>query len=66
MSSFKNLFTPIQVGTHTYKNRIIAAPIYCGPFINLPGLDYVMTNAMKERAAGGQAQVTIGETAVDY
>lgn len=66
MSKFKNLFTPIKVGTHTYKNRIIAAPIYCGPFIQLPGLDYVMTNAMKQRAAGGQAQVTIGETAVDY
>lgn len=66
MSKFKNLFTPIQVGTHTYKNRIIAAPIYCGPFINLPGLDYVMTNAMKQRAKGGQAQVTIGETPVDY
>lgn len=29
----------MQVGTHTYKNRIIAAPIYCGTFINIPGLD---------------------------
>ena len=66
MRKFEQLFTPMKVGTHTYKNRIIAAPIYCGTFINIPGLDYVMTNAMRERAAGGCAQVTIGETPVDF
>ncbi len=66
MSRYENLLSPIKVGTHTYKNRVIAAPIYCGPFINLPGLDYVMKNAMVLRAKGGQAQVTIGETAVDF
>lgn len=66
MSQYKHLFTPIKVGTHTYKNRIIAAPIYCGPFINIPNLDYVMKHAMLVRAQGGCAQVTLGETAVDF
>lgn len=66
MSKFKHLFSPMQVGTHTYKNRIIAAPIYCGTFINVPNLDYVMKHAMKARADGGAAQVTLGETAVNF
>lgn len=66
MNRYPHLFSPMQVGAHTYKNRIIAAPIYCGTFINIPGLDYVMSNAMRERARGGCAQVTLGETAVDF
>jgi 2,4-dienoyl-CoA reductase-like NADH-dependent reductase (Old Yellow Enzyme family)/thioredoxin reductase len=66
MSKFKSLFSPIQVGTHTYKNRIIAAPIYCGTFINIPGLDNILKYSMMNRANGGCAQVTFGETAVDF
>lgn len=66
MHPYKHLFTPMQVGTHTYKNRVIAAPIYCGPFINIPNLDFVLQHAMRVRAEGGCAQVTIGETPVDY
>lgn len=66
MSKFKHLFTPMQVGTHTYKNRIIAAPIYCGTFINIPGLSFVLDHAMRARAIGGCAQVTFGETPVDF
>ena len=66
MSKFRHLFEPMQVGTHTYKNRIIAAPIYCGTFINIPGLDFVLKHAMVARAKGGCAQVTFGETAVDF
>jgi 2,4-dienoyl-CoA reductase-like NADH-dependent reductase (Old Yellow Enzyme family)/thioredoxin reductase len=66
MSKFKTLFSPMKVGTHTYKNRIVAAPIYCGPFINVPGLNLVLDHAMKSRADGGCAQVTLGETPVDF
>lgn len=66
MSAYKHLFTPLKVGTHTYKNRIVAAPIYCGTFLNIPGLDYVLKHAMLARAAGGAAQVTLGETPVDF
>ena len=66
MHPYKHLFTPLKVGTHTYKNRILAAPIYCGTFINIPNLDYVMQHGMRIRAQGGCAQVTLGETPVDF
>ena len=66
MNPYKHLFTPLKVGTHTYKNRILAAPIYCGTFINIPNLDYVMQHGMRIRAQGGCAQVTLGETPVDF
>ncbi|MCF0142095.1 MAG: FAD-dependent oxidoreductase [Parasporobacterium sp.] len=66
MHPYKHLFDPIKVGTHTYKNRIISAPIYCGTFVNIPGLNKILFKAMSERAAGGAAQVTVGETAVNF
>ena len=66
MSKFKTLFSPIQVGSKIYKNRIAAAPIYCGTFINLPFLSDVLIHGMTARAEGGAAQVTIGETPVDF
>ncbi len=65
-SKFPNLFSPFKVGTHTYKNRIIGAPIYCGPFVSLPFLSDVMAKAVEERSRGGCAQVTVGETPVDF
>lgn len=63
---FPHLFSPIKVGTHTYKNRIIAAPIFCGPFVNLPFLSDVVFQAVEGRARGGCAQVTVGETPVNF
>ena len=63
---FPNLFSPMKVGTHTYKNRIIAAPIYCGTFATFPPLSPMFFQAFEERAKGGYAQVTIGETPVDF
>jgi len=63
---FPNLFSPIQVGTHTYKNRIIGAPIFCGPFVHLPFLSDVLYQAVEGRARGGCAQVTVGETPVNF
>jgi len=63
---FPNLLSPIKVGTHTYRNRIIGAPIYCGPFVSLPFLSGVVAKAMEERSRGGCAQVTVGETPVDF
>lgn len=63
---FPNLFSPIKVGTHTYKNRIIGAPIFCGPFATMPFLSDVLYHAMKARAEGGCAQVTVGETPVNF
>lgn len=63
---FPNLFSPIKVGTHTYKNRIIGAPIFCGPFVSLPFLSDVLFQAVEGRARGGCAQVTVGETPVNF
>ena len=63
---FPNLFSPIKVGTHTYKNRVIGAPIFCGPFATLPFLSDVLYHAMEARAKGGCAQVTVGETPVNF
>jgi len=63
---FPNLFSPLKVGTHTYKNRIIAAPIYCGTFGTIPFLSDVFYQAFEERSKGGCAQVTVGETPVDF
>ena len=54
---FPNLFSPIKVGTHTYKNRIIAAPIYCGTFATFPPLSPMFTQAFEERAKGDRKSV---------
>jgi 2,4-dienoyl-CoA reductase-like NADH-dependent reductase (Old Yellow Enzyme family)/thioredoxin reductase len=64
--NYKNLLAPIKVGTHTYRNRILAAPIYCGVFVNIPPLREMLFHEIGARARGGFAQVTIGETPVDY
>ena len=63
---FPHLLSPMKVGSHTYKNRIIAAPMYCGTFGTIPFLSSVFFQAFQERSMGGCAQVTVGETPVDF
>jgi len=63
---FPHLFSPLKVGTHTYKNRVVAAPIYCGTFGTIPFLSSVFFQAFEGRSKGGCAQVTVGETPVDF
>jgi 2,4-dienoyl-CoA reductase-like NADH-dependent reductase (Old Yellow Enzyme family)/thioredoxin reductase len=63
---FPHLFSPLKVGTHTYRNRVVAAPIYCGTFSTIPFLSSVFFQAFEERSRGGCAQVTVGETPVDF
>lgn len=65
-NQYNMLLSPIKVGQHTYKNRMIASPIYCGPFVKIPPLRKMFFHEFAGRAAGGYAQVTIGETAVDF
>lgn len=65
-TKFPNLFAPLKVGGRTYKNRIVAAPIYCGTFGTIPFLSSVFFQAFTERSRGGCAQVTVGETPVDF
>lgn len=63
---FQKLFSPLQVGTFTFKNRIVGAPIYCGNFATLPFLSDVLFQNMSTKAKGGCAQITVGETPVDF
>ncbi|MCL2376536.1 MAG: FAD-dependent oxidoreductase [Defluviitaleaceae bacterium] len=65
-NKYPNISNTIKVGSHTYKNRIIAAPIYCGNFAEIPFLSTVLRNSVIDKARGGVAQVTVGETPVDY
>ena len=69
MSKYERLFTPIKIGTHEYKNRIVASPIYSTSFLSLaeaPELGFELEEAMRARALGGCAQVTLGETPVNF
>ena len=69
MSKYERLFTPIRIGTHEYKNRIVASPIYSTSFLSLaeaPELGFELEEAMRARALGGCAQVTLGETPVNF
>jgi 2,4-dienoyl-CoA reductase-like NADH-dependent reductase (Old Yellow Enzyme family)/NADPH-dependent 2,4-dienoyl-CoA reductase/sulfur reductase-like enzyme len=63
---FPRLFSPLKVGSRTYRNRVVAAPIYCGTFGTIPFLSSVFFQAFTERSRGGCAQVTVGETPVDF
>jgi 2,4-dienoyl-CoA reductase-like NADH-dependent reductase (Old Yellow Enzyme family)/NADPH-dependent 2,4-dienoyl-CoA reductase/sulfur reductase-like enzyme len=65
-NKFPNLFSPMKVGTHTYKNRVLASPIFCGPFVLLPFLSDVLYHGMESRAKGGCAHVIVGETPVNF
>lgn len=66
MFQYKNLFTPIQIGTVTIKNRFALAPM--GPLgladaeggFNQRGIDYYT-----ERAKGGTGLIITGVTFVD-
>ena len=63
---YSTILSPLPVGKHLYKNRIIGAPMYCGPFVTRPYLSDVIAQSVEDRARGGCAQVTIGSTPVDY
>ena len=46
-TKFPHLFSQLKVGTHTYKNRVVAAPIYCGTFGTIPFLSSVFFQAFR-------------------
>lgn len=66
MKQFTNLFSPIRVGTHILKNRIILAPMGGTPI----GTDGTVTEEMidyfLERAKGGAAEVILACCNVDW
>lgn len=66
MYQFTHLAQPINIGSHVYKNRIIAAPLGRGRFA--PDGDAVPRTQWLAglRAKGGCAEVCVGETSVDF
>ena len=66
MSKYPLLTSPIKIGSKTFKHRMVAAPIYCGPFALMPFFSDVLFNGIVTRAEGGSAEVIVGETAVDF
>ena len=62
---FPYLVSPIRIGSHTYKNRILTAPV-SQPFYSVDGKLTPEAHAyLVDQAKGGVAQVTIGEQPVD-
>lgn len=62
---YKNLFTPLQVGTLTFRNRILAAPTMMCQVRPDGTPDDELIAYYEGKARGGAAQVTIGDTPVD-
>lgn len=62
---YPNLFRPMQVGTLTFRNRILSAPnMMCA--LNPDGSPTdTMVGYYAEKAKGGAAQVTVGDTPVE-
>lgn len=62
---YPHLFTPLQVGTLTFRNRLLSAPnMMCA--LNPDGSPSdVMIGYYEEKAKGGAAQITVGDTPVE-
>ena len=62
---YPNLFRPLAVGNVVYRNRLFAAPSMMS-FVTEGGRpSEALLGYYKEKAKGGAAQVTIGDTPVD-
>ena len=62
---YPNLFKPLQVKSTVYRNRLFAAPSMMS-FVTEGGRPTeVLMGYYREKAKGGAAQVTIGDTPVD-
>lgn len=65
MLLYPNLFRPLKVGTLTFRNRILSAPnMMCA--LNPDGSPTdTMVGYYAEKAKGGAAQITVGDTPVE-
>ena len=62
---YPKLFTPLQVGTLTFRNRLLSGPnMMCALNPDGSPTDY-MVGYYEEKAKGGVAQVTVGDTPVE-
>lgn len=62
---FPNLFKPLQVGSLTFRNRILSAPNMMCQIRADGSPDDALISYYEEKAKGGAAQVTVGDTPVD-
>ena len=63
---FKNLFSPMQVGNVTYRNRIVSAPMAFGLVVQNPEARDFTYRKLEGPATGGNACVIVGETDVNF
>jgi 2,4-dienoyl-CoA reductase-like NADH-dependent reductase (Old Yellow Enzyme family)/thioredoxin reductase len=67
MERYPHLFSPIQIANHTYKNRILAAPMIFGFLARInKEAGETIYRIVESRAKGGCAEVVVGETPVNY
>lgn len=66
MKAYPHLFSPIKIGKHLFRNRLVMAPLTSDNCIvdNRPSDQGIAFYAA--RARGGFAQVTVGEADVDW
>jgi 2,4-dienoyl-CoA reductase-like NADH-dependent reductase (Old Yellow Enzyme family)/thioredoxin reductase len=66
MQKFPHLFAPIKIAGHTYKNRILCAPMLFGFYALDEGCAERVYKIIEDRAKGGVAEVVVGETPVNF
>ena len=62
---YPNLFSPLEIRGHRYRNRIITGPTLFADFIFNKELGENTFRMVEDRARGGAAEVATGELAID-
>jgi 2,4-dienoyl-CoA reductase-like NADH-dependent reductase (Old Yellow Enzyme family)/thioredoxin reductase len=66
MIKYPNLFSPMEIRGHTYKNRLIAAPtLFAHAVYFFPDITENVYRMVEKRASGGFAAVSTGEISVN-
>jgi 2,4-dienoyl-CoA reductase-like NADH-dependent reductase (Old Yellow Enzyme family)/thioredoxin reductase len=65
VGKYPHLFAPIKIAGHTYKNRILCAPMLFGWYALNKGSAERVYKIVEDRAKGGIAEVVVGETPVN-
>ncbi len=65
MQSYPHLFKPLQVGTLTFRNRLLSGPNMMCQIRADGSPDDALIAYYEAKARGGAAQVTVGDTPVD-
>lgn len=63
---FEHLFSPMQVGSKTYRNRIVSAPMAFGLIVQNPEARDFTYRKLEASAKGGNGCVIVGETDVNF